>query len=91
MACLYQEASLIEQGLARLDKRMDEACLIDPVPEAFLLDAMAKGTAIIIGAVYVQFRSVECSRSITVSLNSFILSLPSYRVNVVKFYKLYGF
>lgn len=53
VACLYQEVSLLEQGLARLDRRTDEACLIDPNPEAFLLDAMAKGTAIIIGAEYV--------------------------------------
>lgn len=53
VACLYQESSLLEQGVARVDRRSDEACLIDPVPEAFLLDAMGKGTAIIVGAEYV--------------------------------------
>lgn len=53
VACLYQESSLIEQGVARIDRRTDEVCLIDPIPEAFLLDAMATGTAIILGAEYV--------------------------------------
>lgn len=62
VACLYQETSLIEQGLARIDRRMDDVCLIDPVPEAFFLDALAKGTAIITGAEYVppvHFLSTE--------------------------------